>query len=57
MKPVLSFACSRYQGWILGEAKEAVVSGRRKRRSLVNHSGARLYFFKIKKKYVPKGGL
>jgi len=27
MKPVLSFVCSREQGWILGEANEAVVSG------------------------------
>jgi len=26
MKPVLSFVCSREQGWILREANEAVVS-------------------------------
>jgi len=27
MKPVFSFVCSREQGWLLGEANEAIVSG------------------------------
>jgi len=27
MKPILSFVCSREQGWILGEANQAVVWG------------------------------